>query len=194
MTKREYLGRLDQLLQNLPTEERKEILYDYEEHFNMAMESGKSEEEVIQGLGPAEFIAKQYKAAQTIRRAEVDRTPRNMVQAVLSIIGLGFFNLVIVLGPFLALCGIFMALFATGIALVVSGFALILGVFGAFTFDSLTAVINNNEALYPAALTMSVSLSAFGVFIFTGSIVLAHAFYNAFVKYLNWNLKIIRGE
>lgn len=57
MTKYEFLGKLDQLLQGLEEKERKEILEDYEEHFAFARRAEKSDAEVIVMVGTPEDIA-----------------------------------------------------------------------------------------------------------------------------------------
>lgn len=60
MTKNEFMCILRSNLNNFSTKEVSEILYDYEEHFNIGMAKGKSESEVIEELGDPESIAKQY--------------------------------------------------------------------------------------------------------------------------------------
>lgn len=51
MTKKEYLKRLSTVLQAYDEDTRNEIIHDYEEHFRLGFEEGKSEEEIIDSLG-----------------------------------------------------------------------------------------------------------------------------------------------
>jgi hypothetical protein len=60
MSKNEFLKKLEKALAELPEQERKEIRYDYEEHFRNASAAGKTEIEIINSLGAPEFIANQY--------------------------------------------------------------------------------------------------------------------------------------
>lgn len=45
MTKQDFLTKLERLLTAIPERERKDILYDYEEHFVSGTADGKSEAE-----------------------------------------------------------------------------------------------------------------------------------------------------
>jgi len=63
MTKQEFLNTLSEGLKNFPSNERNEILYDYEEHFRIGEASGKSDEEIIGELGDPYMILSQYKSS-----------------------------------------------------------------------------------------------------------------------------------
>lgn len=52
-----YLVKLEQLLQDIPQEEREEILQDYREHFRLAQAEGKTPEEIAGSLGAPEALA-----------------------------------------------------------------------------------------------------------------------------------------
>jgi uncharacterized membrane protein len=103
MNKAEFMKTLEQLLGRLPEAERKEVLYDYEEHFQNGLADGKTETDIIRALGDPRMIAKQYVANESIKRAESHNFFSNIANAVLATVGLGFFNLIFVLGPFPAL-------------------------------------------------------------------------------------------
>ncbi|WP_026478548.1 DUF4097 family beta strand repeat-containing protein [Alkaliphilus transvaalensis] len=60
MNKRVFLDQLEKLLQDLPKEVREDILYDYDEHFRVALEEGKREEEIAKSLGMPEEIVKEF--------------------------------------------------------------------------------------------------------------------------------------
>lgn len=128
MYKAEYLNTLDRLLGKMSIEEKKDILYDYEEHINMAIESGKPEEEAIKSLGAPVLIAKQYKVDQLIKKAEETYSIKNIFRAVFAALGLVFFNLVFVLGPFLGVFGIFIGLFVTAVSHAISGIVVTLSI------------------------------------------------------------------
>lgn len=58
MNKEQFLKELSNQLRKLSEEERKDILLDYEEHFQFGIEEGKTESEIIKGLGSPKAIAK----------------------------------------------------------------------------------------------------------------------------------------
>jgi len=51
MNKKEFLGRLSELIHDLPKEEREDIIFDYEEHFRIGIEKGREEGEIAVSLG-----------------------------------------------------------------------------------------------------------------------------------------------
>ncbi|EKD82760.1 MAG: hypothetical protein ACD_39C01112G0002 [uncultured bacterium] len=57
MTRSEFLNRLEKALGNMKWEQKKEVLYDYEEYFANALSDGKTEEQAAQELGNPEEIA-----------------------------------------------------------------------------------------------------------------------------------------
>jgi len=99
MNKKEFLGRLSELIKDIPEEEKKDILFDYEEHFRIGLEKGRKEEEIAASLGDPKIIAKQSRASCILREAEKTTSVNNIMRAIFAAVGLGFFNLVIVLGP-----------------------------------------------------------------------------------------------
>ncbi len=56
MTKNEYMKKLATALDAFSEETKKEVLEDYESHFAMGMEDGRSEEEICEELGPVELF------------------------------------------------------------------------------------------------------------------------------------------
>lgn len=68
MTKQEYLDLLRYYLEDLPSLVVNDIIYDYEEHFNIGLGDGKSEEEISAELGSPELIAQDYLATERLKR------------------------------------------------------------------------------------------------------------------------------
>lgn len=56
MTKNEYMKKLAEALDAFSEETKKEVLEDYESHFAMGMEDGRSEEEICEELGSVELF------------------------------------------------------------------------------------------------------------------------------------------
>ncbi|NLV88874.1 MAG: DUF4097 family beta strand repeat protein [Tissierellia bacterium] len=61
MNKKEYLAKLRMYLQGLPISELEDIISDYDEHFNVGISKGKSEEEISKELGDPKEVALSYK-------------------------------------------------------------------------------------------------------------------------------------
>lgn len=87
-----YIVELEQLLQDIPQEERQEILQDYREHFRLAQAEGKTQEEIARSLGTpealaAEILAEYHSAATPPGKPEEVRPPFRWKQAALLGIG-----------------------------------------------------------------------------------------------------------
>lgn len=60
MTRKEFLTALDQYLVTLSAEEKSDIISDYEEHFRVGLENGKTEAEIAAALGSPYDVASQF--------------------------------------------------------------------------------------------------------------------------------------
>lgn len=189
MTKQEFLDILSQSLK-VSQEEKKDIIYDYEEHFSIGIENGKTEQELINELGDPKTIAKQYTAAQNLQRAKETPSTKNIFIAVLSAVSLGFFNLIFVLGPFLGLICLILGLFAASCGITIGGIGMMFGTMLGPIFPNLIGIYT--EIPYSALLLFGIGMTALGILCFIGSYYAAKYFYNITIKYLKWNLNIIK--
>lgn len=122
MSKERFLKELSSHLRKLPEEERQDILFDYEEHFQFGMEEGKTESEIIKGLGSPKVIAKDLLALYRFDEMKKDPSTSNITRAVMAAVGLSLFNFIIVLGPLIAIIGFIFSFWVGGIASVVTPF------------------------------------------------------------------------
>ena len=72
MKKREFLDLLRFYLRDMPKTVTDDIISDYEEHFAIASEKGKSEEDICKELGSPEAIAKEYISGEKIHLVPVN--------------------------------------------------------------------------------------------------------------------------
>lgn len=188
MNKQEFLSRLSDALSNLSSEEKSDILYDYEEHFLFAMEKGKTEEEAAEELGDPEDIAKYYRANAAISKAEANKSVRHITGAVFSVLGLGFINLVFILGPYLGVVGALIGFFAAAVAMVLSG---IVGIIAAVFAPVLPGIVYMpvNQG---AVIFATIGITCLGLLMFIGCCYLAKGLYTVTIKYLKFNLSIIQ--
>jgi len=186
MTKNEFLEILRTNLKGLPEDEIKDILYDYNEHFLIGISKGRTEEEIATSLGNPKQLAKEIKANYHIIKVESGYSLRNLFQAVFASVGLGFFNLVFVVGPFLGIIGALIGLFVAGIVIIVSG-----GVFFFLTLTNSTLIAIPNIT---AGIFLSLALISFGILWTIGTIYLCKLFYQITIMYLRFNLNIITNR
>jgi len=190
VNKKEFLGRLSELIKDIPEEEKKDILFDYEEHFRIGLEKGRKEEEIAASLGDPKVIAKQSRASCILKEAEKTTSASNIMRAIFAAVGLGFFNLVIVLGPAIGLIGILVALFAVAFAITISGVAVLFGtligpVFAWNIYIPFAAVVS---------IPLGVGLTALGLLSLIGAFYLTKFFYKLSISYLKMNLQIITNR
>jgi len=181
MTKEKFLRQLNVSLKQLTSKERQDILQDYEEHFAIGLAEGKTEEEIATSLGSPNQIAKELLASYHLEKVEATVTTGNIIRAVWAVIGLGFFNLVIVLGPFLAFLGIILAGWVMTVGFVLAPLLVLIDSvinFGTFHFFN---------------LFISLALCGIGLFILIGMIPATKAVVNGFVRYLKYNASIVKG-
>ena len=194
MTKELFLKQLRASLSGMNTEEIKDIMADFEEHFEAGKEDGRSEEEIAKLLGEPEIIANQLKVSAKIKKAETSRSVSNITRAVLATLGLGALNLIFVVGPYFGLVGVLFGLFGAGIGIFAAGFVSIIA--GIIVWVS-PGLVDQYVYLgmHPAAIIfLGVFVTCFGILFLIGCGYLTKWFYILTVKYLKLNLGVITGE
>lgn len=179
MSKEQFLMKLEASLKRICKEERQDILQDYEEYFAIGMEQGKSEQEISASLGNTKQIAKELLASYHLDKVERTTSAGNIFRAVWAVIGLGFFNILIVLAPFCVLLGV-----------AVSGWAVSL----AFILSPLGVVVNLFMSQFVLSdLFFSLALCGIGIFIAMGMLVATKAITKGFIRYLKFNITVVKG-
>jgi len=181
MNKEQFLRKVEAGIKRLSEEEREDIIRDFEEHFQIGTQEGKSEEEISKSLGSPQQIAKELLASYHLERVEESKSAGNILRAVWAVIGLSFFNLVIVLGPFIALVGILLGGWVAGLSFIVSPIlVLIEAIFSPETFEVFE-------------FFFSVGLAGLGLFIVMGMLIASRTLVNLFVRYLKYNVNLVKG-
>jgi uncharacterized membrane protein len=183
MVKNEFLDTLEYLLSRVPEQDRKEMLYDYQEHFEIGLANGRSQAELIAELGDPHVIARDLLTDYRIGRAEKDKTPSNMGRAILAAISLSFFNLIFIIGPVAGLFGAYVALCAVSFGLTILPLAILGSYFFGYSYESFL-------------VNFFVSLTSFslGVLLSIGMIYVGKFFYNIVLRYIKFNVKVIKGD
>ncbi|MDO9324118.1 MAG: DUF1700 domain-containing protein, partial [Methanoregula sp.] len=118
----EYIRILrDRLDGTLPSDDLEDLLSDYREHFRLGKADGRSEDELFRSLGSPDEVAKEIRATHLVKRAEDSRSCLNIFHAVMATLGLGLFNLVFVLVPFIILVVMLLVVFMVGVVFTIIG-------------------------------------------------------------------------
>lgn len=181
LKKDEYLTELKKNLKKLPEEERSDILRDFEEYFQIGNIEGKTDEEIIAGLGSPQQMAKEFIASSQIEKLDKEISVKNLFGAVLAVFGLGFFNFVIVLFPFIGLLVVFFVGWFTSMAFIgsplLSLFELIFFPYSFSLFEFFTSLL----------------FCGIGLILAMGMYFLSKFFIKGLIWYLKFNVKLVKG-
>lgn len=200
-TQQDYLQELKKHLSPLPESEQADILRDQEEFFREAVANGRTELDVIGSLGEPKQLARALIAESHLAASEILMKPTDggakgplsdqlkaALRAVLAIVTLAPFNLIFVLGPFLALLGCLLAGWVVGAAFLIAGGASIFFVFTELNTAAASLWAHASSVLF--ALGVAAASVAFLGFMGWVSSLVAQLT----VKYLRWNLQIIQAK
>lgn len=180
LNRREYLNKLRILLQNIPKDELEDILSDYEEHFHIGISKGKTEEEISKELGDPYDIANNYISSNK-NASHAKDTGGNLLLILL----LGFFNLVIVLTPYLTIVGLLLGLYGTGLGILFGGVLILLGI----PFNIIIPIIQPHIL---TSIGFGIGLTTLGLLGLILALFLTKLLIELTVKYIKWNMDIIR--
>ena len=187
MTKKEFLQHLENELQTLQIPRRDEVLTDYKEHFENAIQQGQKEEDVCQNLGDPRVLAGAFEAERVLRpKANEPALSGARFWAVcFRLLVITPFNFLMLFGPFLATGILFIVGWTVTILLVALGLAgLILALIlspgffinfwatGTFLFGSISFL----------------SFSLVGLFVMWA---ISRMLIELFSKYLRWNVDFL---
>lgn len=173
----------------LQKDELDDIISDYAEHFSIGRTNGRTEEELWRSLGSPDDIAREIKAIHLVKKAESVRSARNIVHAVVASLGLGLFNLVFVLVPFIILVVLLCVIFLVGAAIAFGGLAgLVYSLLQILGFSAFSIWFSPFAGMF-----FSIGMTTTGLLIVIGNYYLARFFYHVCIRYLKWNISVITG-
>ena len=192
MKKEEFLKNLSESLNAFSAEEREDIVRDQDEYIRDAVAAGREEEAVVNSLGDPKAFASQLTVQTKIDQAQASKDLREQVRnvfgAVLAILTLAPFNVIFVLGPFMAVVGLNVAGWAVSFALVVVSLVLL----AAFIFK--LAVFSVGMYTHLSALFLCMGVVCLGCLGFVVMFYFTRFFMTATASYLRWNLKLLKGR
>lgn len=134
MTKKEFLSKLEEELDNLHYEEKNNILEYYEELIEDKKESGEKEKEIIKDIGSIDEIIKDIEIEKKIDKAYKKPTISNGMKALIAFLGVCsapvlFIAGILIFAFFITFGALLFAFVAVIGALIISGVASVFAVF-----------------------------------------------------------------
>jgi len=191
MNKEQFLSQLRRSLSGIPEDEKKEILYDYEEHFRSGLENGQEEEEIVRSLGNPRVLGKSYRIESLLDKERGGDRASNILRAVFASLSLGFLNVIITIPLFAGLFAGLAGLWAGAVSLAVSGAAVIVGVILQPLFP---AFISLGALSIPFLIFSGLGISALGLLSVIGMWKLSQLFFRMTAKYVQFNVRIIKKQ
>jgi uncharacterized membrane protein len=191
MNKEQFLNQLRRSLAGVPEKEKKEILYDYEEHFRSASENGQEEEQTARSLGSPRVLGKSYRIESLLGDGREGHRAANVLRAVFASLSLGFFNVIITVPLFAALFAALAGLWAGAVSVAASGAAVILALIAR---PLLPAYIDLGGLSIPFLIFAGIGVGALGLLALIGMWRLSQLFFRMTARYVQFNLRIISSS
>jgi uncharacterized membrane protein len=190
MTQERFMAELARSLGRMTEAERKEILYDYEEHFRMGLADGKGEEEIARSLGNPRVLGKSFEIDALLEAPSSGAgvTAASVMRAIFASLSLTFFNVIFVLGPLLGLVGGMLGLWAAAISLPLAGLAALLFPFAALIAPGYFSLAGMNAAFIFFA---GVGVAGLGVLAVIGMWRVSRLFVIMIAAYVRFNARIV---
>lgn len=119
-TRDAYLKDLERRIANLPPEERRDIMNEYEDHFIAGLENGRSEQQICASLGSPKSVAQEIMMTAWVKKADQPsalRSPAAVLQIALIILILAPFNFFMLMIPFMVMFVLVFSFWALPLAL-----------------------------------------------------------------------------
>lgn len=178
-----FLNELEQELNSIPSAERDNVMYEYEQYFFDQEREGKNEYQIIGALESPKKIGKEIKAKNAIVSAEYKPNAKSILRAIMASLGMGILSLIIILIPMIFIGSFMFVLLLVALFLAISPILLI--IHGSL-YNMFSLAISN--------YLFAFSFTGLGIVLFVIIAKLAQFVYRLILKYLRWNIKTIKGS
>ncbi|MEK4916073.1 HAAS signaling domain-containing protein [Bacillus sp. FSL E2-8887] len=186
LNQKDFLKLLKNSLKFMPEKEKKDIIDEYIIHFTEGKHANKSEEEISKELGNPVEIAKELNAIYSIKKVDEHKNIKNMLIALLSIMGLSLINCIIIIISLFALIILtpFILAYIISVPIMILSplILIIMGFVNGFSIIGVGEVFDSIKGLILGSF-----LAFLGYYI-------GKSFFRLFIKYLRWNTLIARGN
>jgi uncharacterized membrane protein len=185
MNKEEYLKIIQKEKKKINTDEKEDILSEYESYFINGYKNNKNDEEIIKELKVIPVkIAKEINAVNSLHKVENKKSVKSIFSAAFSIMELSILNLILIIFSFFVLLlfsPFILAYFiAVPIMIISPIILLVMGTINGFS------TINTGDIIEVIkGVTLGIILVFIGYFI-------TKFFWKLLVNYLNWNITIYK--
>ncbi|HWQ96320.1 MAG TPA: DUF1700 domain-containing protein [Candidatus Methylomirabilis sp.] len=197
MNKKGFIEELKSNLKNIPEKELDEILGDYEEHISIGLKNGREEAEIIRSLGDPADIAKQINADYLIKKAENKKSTANIFRAIYASAGMGFLNLLFILPLFIMLLLLLVLLYIIPFVLIMGSHMVLIACAASILvpdfFTEISGFILSPPELIAVFFT-NLGFASLGYLILIGAYHITEFLYKHVLRYLKFNLSIIRNK
>ena len=191
MNEEQFLNQLRRSLSGVPEQEKKEILYDYEEHFRSGLENGQEEAEIARSLGNPRVLGKTYRIESLLDEERGGRRASNILRAVFASLSLGFFNVIITIPLYSGLLAGLVSLWAGAVSLALSGVGVIVGI---ILLPLFPATFSLGGLSIPFLIFAGIGTVALGLLSVIGMWKLSQLFFRMTAKYVQFNVRIIKKQ
>ncbi|MBE7129370.1 HAAS signaling domain-containing protein [Bacillus mycoides] len=186
LNQKDFLKLLKNSLKFMPEKEKKDIIDEYIIHFTEGKHANKSEEEISKELGNPVETAKELNAIYSIKKVDEHKNIKNMLTALLSIMGLSLINCIIIIISLFALIILtpFILAYIISVPIMILSplILIIMGFVNGFSIIGVGEVFDSIKGLILGSF-----LAFLGYYI-------GKSFFRLFIKYLRWNTLIARGN
>ncbi len=183
MSRNEFLQTLNSLLHEVPEMERREMLYDYEEHFQIGLENGKQMKELTEELGDPYTIARDLLSDYHGTSIDLKIKKRGVGKKIWIGFGLFLFNALFIVAPLAAIFAVLVSIWVVALVFTLSPIVLITSSVLGYSYESLS--VN---------FFVSLSLFSIGMLLGVGMLYVTKFFFITIKNYGKFNAKVIRGE
>ena len=154
----EYLSKLEKALRKLSELDKREILADYREHFEIGYEAGKTDGQIIDELGDPSEIAKMYTALGATKKAHESKSFKDTLSMIGAVISFKVGGGIVMATLYFAVVSILIMLFAGAVGIAIGG----IGAIGyAFNMFILGRIAYAFLGIFTAAVLISGGILSF---------------------------------
>jgi len=178
MNRAEFMRVLAKELAQIPEQERQEILDDYQTHFDLGIQEGKSEQQISTELGHPSKIAEEILSSVKV---QPKKKTEAVVRTVLVLVALVFLNVNFVFPLAFSIIGVWAGISITSIVL---SMALPLSLIG--------FIVTQQFHLF--VLFSAIGLMGLGILLGIGMWIIAKFSWKYIKKYVMWNIQFVKGS
>ncbi|MEH7384359.1 DUF1700 domain-containing protein [Bacillus sp. JJ1521] len=172
MNNDKMLQDLEERLKGLPADDREKLIELYEDLIDVAKENRNPNSSLMESVA--------LEDTSEVPHLVEKQSYRNSGRMILALISLILFNSIFVLGPAIAVISTYVSLWIVSFCFVVSPLLVVTQVFtGGFT---------------GLEFFISILLCGIGLALGVGMVKAGKGLYKIFAMYVNWNLRLIKGE